>query len=150
MFASSSPLGSRDLTLARGPARPLPQHRCVPAASGERPSGQPSNNRRGDAQQRSSGRRPQRRPGGGGGGGALQPGGSDWCDVESAPAWRVLNVSVPAEVDPGKDDYSVHPALLAALAKKLNARGGPLPPEAVRLVRKSFDARPARAGVPAT
>jgi hypothetical protein len=37
----------------------------------------------------------------------------------------VFGVVVPADDDPGKDDYiSVHPALLAALARKLGLRGG--------------------------
>lgn len=91
-----------------------------------------------------------RRPGGGGNG----SGSSTWADVESAPAWRVFGVSVPAEQDPGKDDFGVHPALLAVLARKLGIRAGSgdsasspaLPASAVRVVRKSFDARISKGG----
>jgi hypothetical protein len=95
--------------------------------------------------------------------------------VDIAPVWRVFGVTVAAEEDPGKDDFTVHPQLLAALSKKLGVRrqytGGPaaggggsedsdddgskapppppqqpktlplLPAAAVRVVRKSFDAR---------
>lgn len=66
--------------------------------------------------------------------------------MESAPAWRVFEVAVPADADPGKDDFTVHDQLLAALARKLGIRGGgdgssAIPAEAVRIVRKSFDAR---------
>lgn len=139
----------RAFPLARRAARgPL----SLVAAAAQPPSGQKSSGSRGDATKqqqpkRGGGRRQQRRPGGGGG----STGGGDWLDVESAPAWRVMNVSVPADADPGKDDYSVHLALLAALAKKLGARGAAeLPPEAVRLVRKSFDARSEVRGAQAT
>lgn len=56
---------------------------------------------------------------GGGGGGR-----GTWHEVESAPAWRVFGVVVPADKDLGKDDYvSVHPALVAALARKLGVLG---------------------------
>ena len=55
---------------------------------------------------------------------------------------------MPADADPGKDDFSVHPQLLAALARRLGIRGrsgeGPqpaIPADTVRIVRKSFDAR---------
>lgn len=54
---------------------------------------------------------------------------------------------MPADADPGKDDFGVHDPLLAALARKLGIRGGrdesspAIPAEAVRIVRKSFDAR---------
>lgn len=83
-----------------------------------------------------------RRPGGGGGGERL--------DVETAPAWRVFGVSVAADDDPGKDDFGVHPALLEALARKLPKASAALPAEAVRVVRKSFDARPTtKTGAPA-
>lgn len=88
-----------------------------------------------------------RRPGSGGSSGSS----TSWADVESAPAWRVFGVSVPADQDPGKDSFGVHPALLAALARKLGIRAGSssgasggglaLPDSAVRVVRKSFDAR---------
>ncbi len=91
-----------------------------------------------------------RRPGSGSNG----SGSSTWADVQSTPAWRVFGVSVPAEQDPGKDEFGVHPALLAALARKLGIRagssdsaGGPaLPASAVRVVRKSFDARISKGG----
>lgn len=71
--------------------------------------------------------------------------------METAPAWRVFGVSVPADQDPGKDDYGVHAPLLAALSKKLGVRSGSigLPAEAVRVVRKSFDARSSKGGEPA-
>lgn len=106
---------------------------------------------RSDAPRRQQLRKPpgQQRQSDSGGGGAGSS--SGWCEVESAPAWRVFGVSVPAEEDPGKDDYTtVHFQLLAALARKLRVRGGTsLPAAAVRVVRKSFDARKARDGAPA-
>jgi hypothetical protein len=52
---------------------------------------------------------------------------------------------VAAASDPGKDDYLVHGALVRAVEKKLGCRkAGRLPEGAVRLVRKSFDARKRR------
>lgn len=55
-------------------------------------------------------------------------------------------MAVPADADPGKDDFTLHNQLLAALARKLGIRGGgdgspAIPADAVRIVRKSFDAR---------
>lgn len=65
----------------------------------------------------------------------------------------MFGVSVPADQDPGKDSFGVHPALLAALARKLGIRAGSrsgggeaLPDSAVRVVRKSFDARSSKGG----
>ncbi|KAI7842970.1 hypothetical protein COHA_003375 [Chlorella ohadii] len=85
------------------------------------------------------------RRGGGSGGGS---GGGERLDVDCCPAWRVFEVAVPADIDPGKDDFDVHDALLAALARKLRVRsrggsgGSPaIAADAVRIVRKSFDAR---------
>ena len=121
----------------------------------------------------SQGQAQRRRPGGSGSGSGGGSGGERFA-VDSAPAWRVF-VNVPATQDPGKDDYTVHPALLAMLSKKLGVRapskaasdssegagGGsddstakaatapPLPAEAVRVVRKSFDARTSKGGDPA-
>ena len=54
--------------------------------------------------------------------------------------WRLYNVSVSAEADPGKDDYEVHEALIRAVEKKLSVRAK-LKEGAISLVRKSFDAR---------
>lgn len=97
----------------------------------------------------------QQQPGGAAaaGGGAAR---GQRFDVDSAPAWRLFGVNVPAGLDPGKDDFGVHPALLAAVAKKLGLRGGGegqaprLPADAVRVVRKAFDARKlTKAGAPA-
>ena len=38
--------------------------------------------------------------------------------------WRFLNVEVEAAMDPGKDDYSVHTALKAAVASRLGCKVG--------------------------
>eukprot|EP00667_Euglena_gracilis_P006295 EG_transcript_6342 len=56
--------------------------------------------------------------------------------------WRVFNVEVAASQDPGKDDFSVHAGLRAALKRRIGVA-----PEEVTLVRKSFDARPTRKGL---
>jgi hypothetical protein len=87
-----------------------------------------------------------RQTGGGGGGGGGGSGGSTWQDVDTTPVWRVFGIVVPADDDPGKDEYvQVHPALLAAVSRKVGVRGAQLlPAEAVRVVRKSFDARSKR------
>ncbi|KAG2490836.1 hypothetical protein HYH03_010755 [Edaphochlamys debaryana] len=55
--------------------------------------------------------------------------------------YRLFQISVPAWKDPGKDDYSTHPALEEAVAYRLGVPAARLPPSALRLVRKSFDAR---------
>lgn len=62
---------------------------------------------------------------------------------ESVPAAvRLFNVAVPALEDPGKDSFDLHDRLLQDVSKRLSLRkGAALPPEAVALVRKSFDAR---------
>lgn len=76
--------------------------------------------------------------------------------------WRVFNVDVPLEDDPGKSHTGVHDSLLAALQAKLRGaqRKGPkaaakgsakgslsIDAEDVRVVRKSLDARLKRRGV---
>ena len=114
--------------------------RCAAAAAGapQKQRGSSSAPSRSTAQPRRGGRR-----GGGGGGGS----GGERVEVESAPSWRVFEVAVPVEADPGKDDFDVHAPLLAALARKLGIRGGssdgspPIAADAVCIVRKSFDAR---------
>ena len=70
-------------------------------------------------------------------------------DAELIPitegTWRIFGVNVAAAADPGKDDYSAHDALVRAVEKKLGCRkAGRLPEGALRLVRKSFDARKRR------
>ena len=66
--------------------------------------------------------------------------------VTPTPAYRLFNIAVPVEADPGKEDYStIHLALLKAIHKRLGvSQQHPLPPEAITLVRKSFDARKQR------
>ncbi|KAG2425705.1 hypothetical protein HXX76_013547 [Chlamydomonas incerta] len=59
-------------------------------------------------------------------------------------AWRIYGVSVPAWKDPGKDDISVHPALHEAVCWRLGCPPARLPAAAIKLVRKSFDARKAQ------
>eukprot|EP00887_Chlorella_sp_A99_P002424 scaffold10.g2424.t1 len=60
--------------------------------------------------------------------------------VGVADALRLYNVSVPAADDPGQYDFGAHPALARAVARKLGCRRE-LAPEALSVVRKSFDAR---------
>lgn len=57
--------------------------------------------------------------------------------------WRIFQVNVPAHEEPiGKDDYSVNPQLLQALAKKVGCKNPTkLDAEQVQIVRKSFDSR---------
>lgn len=55
-------------------------------------------------------------------------------------AWRVFNVAVPLDEDPGKDDYTVHQQLLDAIGLKLVCQN-PLAAADVTLVRKTYDAR---------
>ncbi|KAK9829431.1 hypothetical protein WJX72_005837 [[Myrmecia] bisecta] len=55
--------------------------------------------------------------------------------------WRLFGVDVPLANDPGKDDISVHEALCKAVSKRLRCKDKVLGPEAITLVRKSFDAR---------
>lgn len=79
-----------------------------------------------------SGRKaPRQRPRRGGGGRRRPP---------KRQAWRVFGVEVQPEDDPGKDDHGVSDALLKALAARLRAPTM-VPEEAVRVVRKSMDAR---------
>ena len=62
-------------------------------------------------------------------------------------AYRVYNITIAVDADPGKDDtVTVTPSLAAAASRKLATRAA-LPPAAVTIVRKSFDARPRRQGV---
>lgn len=59
-----------------------------------------------------------------------------------SPSYRVFGLTIPAEAEHGQDDFSVHPALVRALEKKLGCRRpGSIPAACVQLVRKSFDAR---------
>ena len=61
-------------------------------------------------------------------------------------AYRVYNITISVDADPGKDDtVTVTPTLAAAASRKLATRTA-LPPAAVTIVRKSFDARPRRQG----
>eukprot|EP00897_Mesotaenium_endlicherianum_P007845 jgi/Mesen1/7089/ME000369S06416 len=61
--------------------------------------------------------------------------------ARATSVWRIFNVEVPATIDPGKDDFDLHPALLTAVATRLGCKAELLAAPAVRLVRKSFDAR---------
>ncbi len=114
------------------------------AAAPGAPQRQRSATSRGSLKQRSAQTGGGRRGGGSGSGG----GGGERLDLECSPAWRVFEVAVPADIDTGKDDFTVHEPLLAALARKLGVRskGGSsnspaIAADAVRIVRKSFDAR---------
>ncbi|KAL2641923.1 hypothetical protein R1flu_009510 [Riccia fluitans] len=55
--------------------------------------------------------------------------------------WRLFNVEIPFEMDPGKDDFSLHESLMDAIALALCCRASRLPRNAFTLVRKSLDAR---------
>ncbi|XP_068652684.1 uncharacterized protein [Aristolochia californica] len=56
--------------------------------------------------------------------------------------WRLSKLSVPVDMDPGKDDLSISDGLLQAIAKVLEFPvASMLPQEAFSIVRKSFDAR---------
>ncbi|KAL3678113.1 hypothetical protein R1sor_021069 [Riccia sorocarpa] len=55
--------------------------------------------------------------------------------------WRLFNVEIPFEMDPGKDDFSLHDPLMDAIALALSCRASRLPRNAFTLVRKSLDAR---------
>lgn len=58
-------------------------------------------------------------------------------------SWRLFGVKVAASADPGKDDFEVHAALMAAIMKRLGIRdAGKIQSLPARIVRKSFDARP--------
>ncbi|CAI5465465.1 unnamed protein product [Closterium sp. Yama58-4] len=54
---------------------------------------------------------------------------------------RLMNVDVPLHTDPGKDDVAVSDGLVRAAASALHVRPEHLPPSALTVVRKSFDAR---------
>ncbi|KAA6420919.1 MAG: oxidoreductase electron carrier [Trebouxia sp. A1-2] len=58
-----------------------------------------------------------------------------------AEKWRLFEVKLPIEDDPGKDTHETSVALCSAVALKLKCKGLPLPLEAVSVIRKSFDAR---------
>ncbi|KAG9455910.1 hypothetical protein H6P81_000418 [Aristolochia fimbriata] len=56
--------------------------------------------------------------------------------------WRLSKLSVPVDMDPGKDVLCISDGLLQAIAKVLEFPvASMLPPEAFFIVRKSFDAR---------
>ncbi|PRW58781.1 proton phosphate symporter [Chlorella sorokiniana] len=63
------------------------------------------------------------------------------------PHLAEATASLASLASAGKEDFNVHEPLLAALARKLGIRGGgdgggpAIPADAVRVVRKSFDAR---------
>jgi hypothetical protein len=58
--------------------------------------------------------------------------------------WRVFNVEVAASKDAGKDSVSVTREVVSAAAAKLGVQAGDIESGAVRVVRKSFDARRVR------
>ncbi|OAE26625.1 hypothetical protein AXG93_4542s1460 [Marchantia polymorpha subsp. ruderalis] len=55
--------------------------------------------------------------------------------------WRLFNIDVPFELDPGKDDFSLNGPLMDAIALLLSCRANRLHKSAFTLVRKSLDAR---------
>ncbi|MCO5562269.1 hypothetical protein L7F22_015894 [Adiantum nelumboides] len=61
--------------------------------------------------------------------------------THKAGVWRLLNLEVSADRDPGKDDYSVSRPLLEAIANLLACPVDSLPSSVFKVVRKSFDAR---------
>ncbi|GAQ81689.1 hypothetical protein KFL_000880030 [Klebsormidium nitens] len=56
-------------------------------------------------------------------------------------AWRLYQVKVPLDVDPGKDDISVHSFLREEVARRLLCKAERLQGDVISIVRKSFDAR---------
>jgi heterodisulfide reductase subunit A-like polyferredoxin len=54
--------------------------------------------------------------------------------------WRLFNVEVPLDRDPGKEDWAIHEALLQAVASRLGPKAAEALPE-VTILRKSFDGR---------
>lgn len=56
-------------------------------------------------------------------------------------AWRLYQVKVPLDVDPGKDDISVHSSLCDEVARRLLCKAERLQGDVISIVRKSFDAR---------
>ena len=58
--------------------------------------------------------------------------------------WRVFNIEVPASEDAGKDSVSVTHELVEAVSTKLGVQGDGIGASALRVVRKSFDARRVR------
>ena len=74
---------------------------------------------------------------------------SDKSSTESH-IYRIFNVEIPLNLDPGKDDYSVHEALKAAVMAKLKQYTKSLPNHEVNIVicKKSFDGRWKKSGQP--
>ena len=80
-----------------------------------------------------------------------QPGISTKSDKIDHSTWRMFNIAVDAEIDPGKDDFSVNEALVKAVKKRLGSELKKQKPEvtqkgysladAITIVRKSFDSR---------
>ena len=58
--------------------------------------------------------------------------------------WRVFNIEVPASEDAGKDSVAVTLKLVEAVSTKLGVQGDGIGSSALRVVRKSFDARRVR------
>jgi NADPH-dependent 2,4-dienoyl-CoA reductase/sulfur reductase-like enzyme len=61
--------------------------------------------------------------------------------------WRLFNVEVPLDRDPGKEDWAVHETLLQAVAARLGPKAAEALPE-VTILRKSFDGRWKKDGHP--
>jgi FAD binding domain len=61
--------------------------------------------------------------------------------------WRLFNVEVPLDRDPGKEDWAIHEALLQAVASRLGPKAAEALPE-VTILRKSFDGRWKKDGQP--
>lgn len=138
-FISSKPAARRVAAPATGEVQGAPKK------SSKQPHRKQSAGRRTGPKQQGPGSEPD------GSGGSSRPtssrGGSKSSGINgsggSEPVWRLFGVKVPASLDPGKSDFSVHPALLAAITRRLGLLNpDQLPAEAVSLVRKSFDARP--------
>jgi hypothetical protein len=56
-------------------------------------------------------------------------------------AWRLFQIKIPVELDPGKDDVSMHDYLHEAVAGRLLCKPEKLQGDVISIVRKSFDAR---------
>ncbi|CAM9899055.1 unnamed protein product, partial [Discosporangium mesarthrocarpum] len=92
------------------------------------------------------GRRPGRGAGRGSGRRKGRASGYQEADVSR---WRLFNVEVPLEQDPGKDEWRVTAEVVEAVAAKLGAaKKGEVEACNMKVVRKSFDARVRKDGQP--
>ena len=70
--------------------------------------------------------------------------------VAERQTYRIFNVEIPLNQDPGKDDYRVHEALRAAVTTRLKQCTKSLPTQELKLTvcKKSFDGRWKKSGQP--